>query len=613
MALNLMDLKPYTSVMLCRASGRRAGNKLVKELRDGIEDMLDLDKPHGDRSLVAHFGPVRDKGLNVGFVHYQERRSPGWTIGTDLVDVLNQLVLVCSRYGLVAIFLTDPGIRSQIVRRFEKGQAGLALTAIEPGTLNAAFAQGPARTLWLAGIHTRTSLKADSKVLSGTDLRDALDPLGDQSYYFTAARCVTDLGIREAAVGLSPRHSKVWIGASRSWRDFRDSVNAILTCLYDVEKKSRVDETPIPVLATPVTDIDDVRKAYYMSVIAPEVAVEEQDEETRRIHERWAYDGKFDIVSSGGLDLVAETYLGPTRLGKLSLKIDTSDPKRIQYDITAAPRPGMETELEQAVQLCGNRRWLQVKYESGHTLSEGMFYISQFRDVQFENWAFPDFTEFDIRKEKPLKKGKKGDVFAPELVGRGDSLFCWVWNKWPNLGGTGGQRGWLANDDGAGEKADFIHFDETAKPPVLTLIHVKGSHSSAMDRTISVSDYEVVTAQAMKNLRFLDTRLLGHGLGQVMRDRVGKLVKHNGVPKSERKGMLTALTKASANYRRRVVIVQPRLSKSELFAARADKKAKKTSGRVARLLQLETLLVGAQDACRDLGAEFQVVADGTIK
>jgi hypothetical protein len=43
-----------------------------------------------------------------------------------------------------------------------------------------------------------------------------------------------------------------------------------------------------------------------MSVIAPEVAADEQDEETRRIHERWAYDGYFYVAPSKGLDLVAD-------------------------------------------------------------------------------------------------------------------------------------------------------------------------------------------------------------------------------------------------------------------------------------------------------------------
>jgi hypothetical protein len=98
-----------------------------------------------------------------------------------------------------------------------------------------------------------------------------------------------------------------------------------------------------------------------------------------------------------------------------------------------------------------------------------MFYVSPIQDVQFE--LVSDFDEFDIRGKSP-KKGKKGDVFARSWSD-GDSLFCWVWNKWPNPA-DGGQRGWLANDDGAGEKA-VHHFDETAKPPILTLIHVKGS------------------------------------------------------------------------------------------------------------------------------------------
>ena len=67
-----------------------------------------------------------------------------------------------------------------------------ALQPIGAGFINAAFVRGKAPT-WLSATHRRTTVKADSKVLSGIDLRDALNPVEDQSYYFTAARCGVDL------------------------------------------------------------------------------------------------------------------------------------------------------------------------------------------------------------------------------------------------------------------------------------------------------------------------------------------------------------------------------------------------------------------------------------
>ena len=60
---------------------------------------------------------------------------------------------------------------------------------------------------------------------------------------------------------------------------------------------------------------------------------------------------------------------------------------------------------------------------------------------------------------------------------------------------------WLACDDGAMEIADFILF-EAGPPGLIEVIHVKGAHSSSPNRGISVSAYEVVVGQAVKNLRF---------------------------------------------------------------------------------------------------------------
>lgn len=46
----------------------------------------------------------------------------------------------------------------------------------------------------------------------------------------------------------------------------------------------------------------------------------------------------------------------------------------------------------------------------------------------------------------------------------------------------------------------------------LSLIHVKASDDAKVSRGVSVSKYEVVTAQAVKNLRSLDRAILSEGL-----------------------------------------------------------------------------------------------------
>ena len=615
MAMKLATLRPYTSLTLTRVRSGQAGKDLIAQILDDIQDALGFSTPGMARILVGRSGPIKDGDLKVGCIQYTEKRTPRWSSDEALKDVLNHLVLVCLRKQYVAILLSDPSHAAAISHRFGgETVTGLsALQAVESGVLNAAFAEGPARTLWLSGIHTRTSVKADSKVLTGANLRDALDPLGDQSYYFTAARCMTDLGKRHGPVGLSPRRSRIWTGPSRSWKEFREGVEEILRKLESTEREHLSNDTPLPVLAAPVSKVDDVQDAFDMNVIAPELVSEEaEDADARDLMERWSYRASFSVMATEGPNLVATVSLDGKPLGSLNVRGDLADPKRVRFEVTPEPGAADAELLREAAEVCRNRRWLQIRYESGHTLSDGTLYSPRFRDVHFEGWRLPDLAGIDISDEKPTKRDKKGrKKFNPAALGNTQSLFCWVWNNWPSTDGTARRRGWLACDDGAMEKADFIHFVEDANPPRLSLIHVKGSGSAEPGRGISVSDYEVVTAQAIKNLRHVDRQILAEWLDQGLRKFVGRLVWHDGVKQRDRKGMLFALRKARENYTRRVVIIQPRVSKHLLEAARAQQAKKAATGIVARLRQLETLLVGATAACHALGTDFLVIGDGS--
>lgn len=611
--MKLSLVKPYTSLTLARIAHKRGGAVLVREILDEVEKLLDFEAPQSTRKLIGRIGPVKRNDLTVGFLHYEESRRPTWTSDSKTKDVINQIVVVCLRHDHAAIVLTDTARSRAIVRRFSGEGAGLsALEAIQAGTLNAAFAEGAVRTLWLSGIHAPTSVKADSKVLIGGDIRDALDPLGDQSYYFTAARCVTALNSHLTPVGSSPRRSHVWIGPSSSWGQFREYVSSIFDCLEAVEKKGDFDEAPIPILATPISHTVEVRDAYDISVIPPEVSEDDSDPAIRMMHEKWAYEGRFEVVSTADANLAADVWLDQAYLGRLEIQVDASNPHDVQYEILPEAEDGQSDVLQQFVDLCKHRHWLQIRYESGYTLSHGTLYSARLRDFRFDNWRFADFTDFDLSKEKPAKKKAGRQVFTPEDVGKKDSLFCWVSKNWPDLTGKGSCRGWLACDDGSMEIADFIHLDTSIQPALLSLIHVKGAHGSG----ISVSDYEVVTAQAQKNLRYLDQIILDQGLEQGLKKQIGKLVWLDGKRQSGRAGILKALKEAGENVRRLVVVLQPRVSFGALESALAEKdaaiekKSNNFSRNAMRLVQLETMLVAAQNSCRNLGAEFWVVTDG---
>jgi hypothetical protein len=609
---SLDKLSPYVSLLLLEKRVRSARLARLERLLDELVVVLRLDQE--PRTTVDRVGPIRSGRLTIGFLHYEERRQPRWTSDSSTLDVLNQLALVAVRGAYVAVLLTDPARVPAIVRTLDSETPGSlsSLRMISPGTLNAAFAEGPARTLWLSGIHTRTSVKADSKILTGADLRDALDPLGDQTYYFTAVRAVNNVGPRQITVGLSPGKARVWTGVSRDWREFTDTLNGIFTVLDRTEQARRTDLTPIPILASRATTGLDARNAFDLSVVAPETLADETgDPDVLEAVEQWAYNGRFSVVASNGADLTANVSLSGEELGTIDLKVDLSNMDRVSCEVTPHPYLGSEDLMKEAAGICGNRHYVQVRYESGHVLSDGMLYSPRFRDVRFGGWRWIDLTGIDVCKEKPVKIGSDKPVFDPEAVGLQNSLFCWAWNHWPDLTGQGERRGWMACDDGSMEIADFIHFDDTLDIPLLTVVHVKGAHSSALDRGISVSDYEVVTSQAVKNLRYLDRMLLADGLEKGLKKVVGSIVWHSGVKQDNRRGMLAALRGAGENYSRRVVVLQPRVLKSEFDGARAELDARRETGRTARLRQLETLLAGADQNCRAAGADLLVLGDGT--
>ena len=267
-----------------------------------------------------------------------------------------------------------------------------------------------------------------------------------------------------------------------------------------------------------------------------------------------------------------------------------------------------DKDLGDLERICKNPDNLTIYFESGHTFARGRMFLTEFRDAQFDDWRWVDMgaDSTEIDKEKPYL-GTRFDVTA--IGSKEDmSLFGLVARHWPKLEKRGNPRGWLACDDGSMESADFIHLDETLDPPKLTLIHVKGSGSTKINRQVSVSDYEVVVGQAIKNLRHVDRKLLRKKLERNGKGKLKDAVWHNGHRKKNRDGIIQALEEASSRLKKKVVILQPRVRKSEYDELREMlKTGTGPEGRKHRLRQLDALLLSARANCLGLGAEFAVI------
>jgi hypothetical protein len=594
--LKVHDLIPYQSLLVVRPKRGRCDETVLGVILRGVTDMLDVG-PSGQR-VLQQFSAVEHRGdLIVVFAHYRERRRTNWTLNSEVVDEVNHLVLAATRGSHVALYFSDPQRRRSCANAIRKGLVQVAdgLSLVSPGILNAAFVSGRVTTLWLSGIHRRVSVKADNKVLSGLDLRDALDPLGDQTYHFTAARCAaTGVGL---TVGTSPDGSRVWAGATRRWENFEDATDALLARLDGVRSPKRM---PLPVVAVAAGSLGEVANAFDVALVPPELNpdnVTVGSAERERLADI-AEATSFEILNRQGMDFSAAVRHGGHDLGDIEIAFDAQGVDRIRWNVggTAAATEVQDRHAE-VLAACRERSWLKVWYDSGHTLADGSLFEVRHRDLPFSGFEWIRFGTTDVTKEKP-------DPLA--AIGTQDSLFCWVQRAWPPRSlGRARHRGWLACDDGAMEIADFIHLDMASRAPTISLIHVKGAGSSSPNRPVSVSKYEVVVGQAVKNLRFLDRLFLDEGLRDGLKKRIGSLVWRSG-KRSTRPAMLRAMASLGTIMNRRVVIVQPQLTRRAHDEARRKAKGPE----IARLRQLDTLLLGAENACRGLGAELVVLAGG---
>lgn len=634
-------LKPYKSLLLAQTIDKSSQNVLIDSIVDEAQSLLELSSPK--RKLIEKKTETVDVSINFGIIYYTVQTPAAWTSDPNIEDFLNHLFVVIQYKNYFAFYLSETPKRGLLSKQFN-GVSTLSigkLETISPYRLNTAFVHGDTRTLWLSATHRRTTIKPDSKILAGLNLRDALDPLQDQSYYFTAARSYALIGSKKIPIGCSPRGSSIWTGLSISWTDFLDSV---IDLLKQVENSSTLTESPLPVVASPVSKtVNELKIPFDMAFIPSNLDDPNIDQKDRTEIELWTYHSCFkDIVmpSTEESKINADIYLNEEKLGTITFDLEVSDSGDVSWTVDGKSESNdVKNDFMKALEHAKNPNWIRMWFDTGYTISEGQIYEVRHRDFPFSNFKWVDFNGYPIpyetKKEKPINPDTKVDDVA--FIGQDrtlhtrrkkddtkpydendyvpdDSLFGWTFRNWPNYDGNHqSQTGWLVCDDGAMEIADFIHLGEEDGVQVLTLIHVKGGKSKA----ISVADYEVVASQAVKNLRSLDANNLSEGLAKKLSEfdnenkKVGNLIWKDGEQQQDRSGLIQILKNLGSDYRRRIVILQPSLAKPQKIKAEENAKLNKKDENYARLKQLETLLLGIESDCRGLGAEFWVISSAT--
>ena len=626
MAISYDDCRPYLSATLFRITNNADGllknlkKDIIAELRAGV--LPKNETSSATRSFVAVEDPSdAPDGMHLTWLAYDEKRPPAWYAQDDLKNTLHHLVVISALDDVLSICCTDSAARQTIVRSVRKAEktSFKHIKKMAASEVEAAFVEGKVRTLWLSGAHRRSLVKPDAKVLSGAELENALDPLDDQTYFFSSVRTTSsnhELANdgRDAIVGASPIHARIWLGPSRDWGQFADRMANILRQAKRSLDAGTANYTPIPVLARPTTDIGEVEHPYDVAIIAPEKLLAEEME--RDDGDRWLQQFADQVLfviteQDEAPNFRAKVMWGEEEYGELSFEFRSDAGGAHRLGIAALDWDESKDHHAEIRAVCSEPEHLTLYFDTGHTFARGQFYLTQFRDAQFDDWEWVNAADatVDVKQEKPLD----GRRFAVESIGDAadTSLFGLVVRHWPNTTDLGQPTGWLVCDDGAGESADFIHLDDTPGREKLTLIHAKGSGSVAANRQISVSDYEVVVSQAIKNLRHVDRGLLREKLKANGNGILQDAVWHNGVRQVNRAGFLEALGGIGSSADLKVVVLQPRVRRAELESARALLANGNSNAQTRRVQQLDALLLGAKASCAGLGAEFVVLADAS--
>lgn len=590
------DLKPFVAPVLLQSEDGEAGEPLLKSIVTIATKEANASRPPRKRKVTAKSEIHSESDCWFQALSYEEQAPPSWTEAAGPNDVSNGLIVLAVRQNFIALFASDAGMRDRLVKKFENTRR-VARDRIE------AFVGPEAKAVWLNGVHTPTAVKADTKAMTGVTLEYAIDPIGDQTYYYSAARTTPDIpGLkkndRAALVGAAPGNARIWVRRAEDWKDFKTLTNVI----FNHVETGKGAAKPFSSLSQAVADATDVGSAYAITVLLRDLLTEDDiDAEERERSRRWAYEASYEVKPLEGLSLEVTPTISGVTLGRANLTVTISEQEVTIVGKWEGPLHEDANLLAECLEILCDVEKIKIYYESGHAVAQGRLFVGGFSDQPFA-WDFQSFDKYDLDREKPGVP--KGSTLAAQIAQPGDkSLFAYVCQKM-FLDAAGNPEGWLASDDGSMELADFIHIDPVKK--VVTLVHVKASKSKDPNRQAAPADFEIVVSQAVKNLRHLDRRKLGDELERGRAKKIGAAVWHNGKKQPDRDGFIQVAKALNEPVSKVLVVLQPRLTKKEVEHARGPKAAK---NRALAIKQIDTLMLAAQISAAACGSRFVGIAD----
>ena len=516
-----------------------------------------------------------------------EPRVPGWLRVVDgkatseLRDTIHHIVVVLQLGKTVGIHCSDPRVKKTL-----QASSFATLTPCHRDDLWAAFGRGAAKAMWLSSVRPSVRERADSKVLLGPGLEDALDPLGDATFRASAARCQHD----QQTVGLNGDSSTVWMHAAPAFDDF------VLKCgdlMAAVGKTSGTIPDWYRTLSNP-GELEPTSVPYALSVTDPDVL---DSNSTAPSHDdgRW-YRMEYSIKKGGtaGSFEVQACSTEPSEKHSATMAIvPAGKAKAFKYKLRAIGTTRESPPSPLAAFLLRSPT-VRVYLEDDGVFEGGVVAAPPPNVTPFGAWLFPKIPPACQAREKPASPWNRTN--PP----KGDSLFAWLFNHYPSELKRG-THGIVLCGDGAGEIADFIVLGLQGDEVSVDLVHVK-SGSTESGRQLAAAVFDVVTSQVVRNIKYVNRDLLAGELKVLVASKSPVASKTFG-PRSSSAQLIKSLKSARPDkIRWRFVIVQPHIMQALNPGAEA---------KTARARQMHTILNSTLARCRQAGAELVVVGTRT--
>ncbi|TDT51737.1 hypothetical protein DFO53_4245 [Enterobacter sp. AG5470] len=587
-------LSPFLSILI----GVNTAQLPSKELHNLTINLI--EKEINAKLSFQKFASVSELSgdTSIEITPYRINKIPSWTKRNDIYDIENHIAVTFCLGRYIAFYFSEKGMKDSVREHFQSSYLK-GIRPVDIAHLNFHFInEDSIKMLWLLGIHGKNTFKADSKVLGGKSVAESLDPLEDQSYMMSAVR--TELANSSKTIGLNPFKSSIWRGPCKDWETFEKYTIEILDTLNNNNKNNI---NPIGILASPINDFTGVHDAYDLAIIDPDFLSYEQSEYKLELLRNIRDNYTFEVSPSlSNADIILKVHNNNMLCGEIKVNPSIKD---YEISFTVDFISTTKEKKESIVNFSKIFRYpelIKCWYESGHAIVNGWIFITNYRDVIYDNFKWADFEDYDICQEKPIT----GTTTDLNLIGLRKSLFCWVKNRWSSrweneqyFNTTEKPTGWLYCDDGAGEKADFIHIDDYHNNTIISLIHVKAAKSDSKNRRISVGAHDIVLSQAVKNLRYANRKNLINDLTERAKTSEHKKCWHNNIPTTSDIFInhLATLTANPNQIKTRVIVIQPHTVKS-FYEKNTNSNIKK---------QLDVLLVSTNNAIKSSGAEFYII------